>query len=118
MLPAIPQRHRVGVEIVTAVVLMGGSGVCLLAALQELDVAVLFFFGIGGLAEWGARAIWWENKINRSPVAKAGGSRSAGRAKPGRTDLDCLSRLALVKGESGACLGGFVSAGLNCATRA
>jgi hypothetical protein len=98
---------------------MGGSGVCLLAALQELDVAVLFFFfGIGGLAEWGARAIWWENKINRSPVAKAGGSRSAGRAKPGRTDLDCLSRLALVKGESGACLGGFVSAGLNCATRA
>lgn len=47
MLPAITQRHRVGVEIVTAVVLMDGSGVCLLAALQELDVAVLLF-GIGG----------------------------------------------------------------------
>jgi len=33
---------------------------------------------------------WWEAYVNWEPEAEIGGSKSAGRAIPGWTDLECL----------------------------
>jgi hypothetical protein len=38
---------------------------------------------------------WWESFVNWEPEAEIGGSKSAGRAIPGWTDLECLLGLLL-----------------------